>query len=81
MIILDVASVRLTDEEREFIERLIAMGKFNSVSETLKAGLHELVRKETMKNLPWKTRMEVRRHFAAKERKIKGLEELHDEET
>jgi Arc/MetJ-type ribon-helix-helix transcriptional regulator len=79
--IMEVASVRLTDEEKEFIERLIAAGKFRSVSETLKAGLHELIRKESIRDLPWKTRMETRRHFAARERRIRGLEELHNEEV
>jgi len=78
---MEVASVRLTDQEKEFIERLIATGKYKSISETLKAGLHRLYHKEIIDQLPWKSRTEVRRHFGTKKRKLRGLEELHDEES
>jgi len=77
---MEVASVRLSEEEKQFIEQLITQGKFSSVSEALKAGLNELMREEKLKEVPWKTRSEMRKYFSNKERKMKGLEELHDEE-
>jgi putative addiction module CopG family antidote len=77
---LEVASVRLTEEEKRFIDRLITQGKFSSVSEALKAGLYELMREERLKQLPWQTRGDVRKYFAKRRRSVKGLEELHDEE-
>ena len=77
---VDVASVRLTVEEKEFLERLIAEGKYKSISEALKAGLYELMREHQMNNLPWKNREEVRHYFSTKKRKLRGLEDLHNEE-
>lgn len=77
---LEVASVRLTTEEKEFLDRLIAEGKYKSVSEALKAGLYELMREHHLNKLPWRTREEVRRHFSKKRKKLRGLEALHDEE-
>ena len=72
--------MRLTKEEKEFIDRLIAEEKYSSVSEALKAGLYELMREYRSSKLPWSTRAEVRRYFAQKGRTLKGLEALHDEE-
>lgn len=75
-----VASVRLTEEEKQFLETLVAKGLYASISEALKAGIYELMQEEKLKTLPWKTRDEVRAYFSKKEQKLKGLEELHDEE-
>ncbi|MFX1251454.1 MAG: type II toxin-antitoxin system ParD family antitoxin [Promethearchaeota archaeon] len=77
---MEVASVRLTKKEQEFLERLIAEGKYNSISEILKAGLYTLMQQEELKNLPWKDRSEVRRYFTKKKKQLKGLEEIHDED-
>jgi putative addiction module CopG family antidote len=77
---MEVASVRLTEEERRFLEQLVASGKYSSISEALKAGLYELMREEKLKENPWKSRTEVRKYFSEKERKLKGLEALHYEE-
>jgi len=77
---LEVASVRITEEEKRFLEQLISQGKFSSVSEALKAGLYELMKEERLKRVPWKTRDEVRKYFYGRKRIIKGLEDLHDEE-
>ncbi|MGC9778852.1 MAG: type II toxin-antitoxin system ParD family antitoxin [Candidatus Heimdallarchaeota archaeon] len=75
---MEVASVRLTEEERQFLEVLVAKGRYSSISEALKAGLYELMQEEKLKELPWKSRAEVRKYFS--KRKVKGLEDLHDEE-
>ncbi|MHA2034212.1 MAG: ribbon-helix-helix domain-containing protein [Candidatus Thorarchaeota archaeon] len=48
---MTVASMRLTDEERAFLERLVAEGRFSSISEALKAGAHELMAEERLKSL------------------------------
>ena len=77
---MEVASVRLTEEERRFLEQLVAKGKYTSISEALKAGLYELMREEKLKEIPWKSRTEVRKYFSAKEKSLKGLEALHYEE-
>ncbi len=77
---MEVASVRLTEEERQFLEQLVAKGKYTSISEALKAGLYELMREEKLKEIPWKSRTEVRKYFSKKEKKLKGLEALHYEE-
>lgn len=77
---MEVASVRLTDEEKKFLEELVAKGKFSSISEALKAGLYELMREEKLQEIPWKTRAEVREFLSKKETKMKGLEDLHVEE-
>jgi Arc/MetJ-type ribon-helix-helix transcriptional regulator len=77
---MEVASVRLTEEERRFLEQLVAKGKYASISEALKAGLYELIREEKLKEIPWKSRSEVRKYFSEKEKKLKGLEALHYEE-
>ncbi len=77
---MEVASVRLTDEERRFLEQLVAKGKYSSISEALKAGLYELMREEKLKEIPWKSRTEVRKYFSEKEKTLKGLEALHYEE-
>lgn len=77
---MEVASVRLTKEERRFLEQLVAKGKYSSISEALKAGLYELMREEKLKEIPWKSRTEVRKYFSEKEKTLKGLEALHYEE-
>lgn len=77
---MEVASVRLTEEERRFLEQLVAKGKYSSISEALKAGLYELMREEKLKEIPWKSRTEVRKYFSEKEKILKGLEALHYEE-
>jgi putative addiction module CopG family antidote len=77
---MEVASVRLSDEEKRFIEQLIAQGKYSSVSEVLKAGLYELMGEEKLKQTPWQSREEVRRYFVDKIRRVKGLEDIHVEE-
>jgi Arc/MetJ-type ribon-helix-helix transcriptional regulator len=77
---MEVASVRLTEEERRFLEQLVAKGKYSSISEALKAGLYELMREEKLKEIPWKSRTEVRKYFSEKEKTLKGLEALHYEE-
>ena len=77
---MEVASVRLTDEERRFLEQLVAKGKYSSISEALKAGLYELMREEKLKEIPWKSRTELRKYFSEKDKKLKGLEALHFEE-
>ncbi|MCF2142095.1 MAG: ribbon-helix-helix domain-containing protein [Candidatus Heimdallarchaeota archaeon] len=77
---MEVASVRLTKEEKKFLEELVIKGKYSSISEALKAGIYELMQEERLAKLPWKTRSEVRRYFAKKERKLQGLEEIHDED-
>mgnify|MGYP000694252997 CR=1 FL=1 len=77
---MEVTSVRLTKKELQFLEQLIAKGKYASISEALKAGLYELMREEQLKEVLWQTRAEVRAHFAKKERKLKGFEASHDEE-
>ena len=78
---MEVASVRLTEEERRFLEQLVTKGKYSSISEALKAGIYELMREEKLKKIPWKTRTDVRKYFSEKEKKSKGLEALHDEEN
>jgi Arc/MetJ-type ribon-helix-helix transcriptional regulator len=77
---MEVASVRLTDEEKRFLEQLVAKGKYSSISEALKAGIYELMREEKLKTIPWKSRTEVRKYFTKKEKRLKGLEALHYEE-
>lgn len=77
---MEVASVRLTDEEKNFIDQLVAEGRYSSISEALKAGLSELMREEKLKEIPWKSRSEVRRHFSKRKKQGKGLEAIHDEE-
>ncbi len=77
---MEVASVRLNDEEKKFLETLIAKGRYSSISDALKAGLYELMQEEKLKSLPWKTRSEVRAYFSKKQQKLQGLEALHDEE-
>ncbi len=75
-----VASVRLTKEEREFLERLIAEGRFSSISEALKAGIRELMLEEMVRSLRWKNFDEVRAYFSQKKKRTRGLKETHDEE-
>ncbi len=77
---MEVASVRLNEEEKRFLEQLVAKGKFSSISEALKAGIYELMREEKLKEIPWKSRAEIRTYFSKKEKKLKGLEALHVEE-
>ncbi len=77
---MTVASVRLTREEREFLERLIAEGRFSSISEALKAGIRELMLEDRVKSLPWKSFDEVRAYFSQKKERTRGLEEIYDEE-
>jgi Arc/MetJ-type ribon-helix-helix transcriptional regulator len=77
---MEVASVRLSEEEKRFLEQLVAKGKYSSISEALKAGINELMREEKLKEIPWRTRTEVRKYFSQKEKKLKGLEALHYEE-
>ena len=77
---MEVASVRLSEEEKRFLEQLVAKGKYSSISEALKAGIYELMREEKLKEIPWRTRTEVRKYFSQKEKKLKGLEALHYEE-
>jgi Arc/MetJ-type ribon-helix-helix transcriptional regulator len=78
---MEVASVRLSEEEKRFLEQLVAKGKYSSISEALKAGINELMREEKLKEIPWRTRTEVRKYFSQKEKKLKGLEALHYEEA
>jgi len=77
---MEVASVRLTDEEKRFLEQLVMDGKFASISEALKAGLYELMREEKLKTIPWKSRSEVRKYFSNRKKITKGLEVIHHEE-
>ena len=77
---MEVASVRLTEEEKRFLEQLVIEGKYSSISEALKAGLYELIREEKLKEIPWKSRSDVRKYFSQIKRKTKGLEDLHNEE-
>ncbi|MCF2137034.1 MAG: ribbon-helix-helix domain-containing protein [Candidatus Thorarchaeota archaeon] len=77
---MTVASVRLTKEEQEFLERLVAEGVFSSISEALKAGVRELMQEEKIKSLRWKTFDETRTYFAKKKTHKRGLEDDHNEE-
>jgi Arc/MetJ-type ribon-helix-helix transcriptional regulator len=77
---MSVASVRLTEEEKAFLRRLVREGKYQSISDALKAGIYELMQEERLESIPWKTCEEVRSYFAKKKRKLKGLEEIHNEE-
>ncbi|MBD3408002.1 MAG: hypothetical protein GF411_17915 [Candidatus Lokiarchaeota archaeon] len=77
---MTVSSVRLTEEEKAFLERLVAEGRFESISEALKAGIYQLMREEKLQQVPWQTCDDVRRYFADREKKLKGLEEEHEEE-
>ena len=77
---MEVASVRLTEEEKQFLEALVAKGRYSSISEALKAGLYELMQEEKLKKLPWKSRVEVREYFVKRKKQLKGLEDLHSEE-
>ena len=76
---MEVASVRLTKQEKEFLTQLIAEGKYNSASDVLKAGLRKLILEEKKKTSRWKNRDEVRKYFSSKPSKFHGLEEIHDE--
>ena len=76
---MTVASVPLTREEREFLERLVAEGRFSSISEALKAAIRGLMLEEKATSLRWKSFDEVRTYFSQKER-TRGLEEVHNEE-
>ncbi len=75
-----ITSVKLTEEEQKFLEGLVAKGKYSSISEALKAGIYELMQEE-QKDVSWKTRSEVRNYFTKKDKKLKGLEDLHHEES
>ncbi len=77
---MGVSSVRLTEDEKAFLEQLVKEGKFKSISEALKAGIYELMRDEKLDQLPWKTCAEVRAYFADKRKKLRGLEDVHLEE-
>jgi Arc/MetJ-type ribon-helix-helix transcriptional regulator len=59
---------------------MVEEGKYQSISDALKAGIYELMREEQLKSIPWSSCQEVREYFAKKKRKLKGLEEIHDEE-
>ena len=78
---MEVASVRLSEEEKQFLEQLVINGKYASISEALKAGIHELMREAKLEKIPWKSRDEVRKYFSKKEKQLKGLEALHYEEN
>lgn len=69
LILFFFRGLRLTEEERRFLEQLVARGKYASISEALKAGLYELMREEKSKEIPWKSRTEVRKYFSEKEKK------------
>jgi Arc/MetJ-type ribon-helix-helix transcriptional regulator len=77
---LDVASVRLTEEERKFLAGLVEDGTYASISDALKAGIYQLMRVHQLKDVTWKTRAEVRAHFEKKPKKLRGLEDVHDED-
>ncbi|MHA1930738.1 MAG: ribbon-helix-helix domain-containing protein [Candidatus Thorarchaeota archaeon] len=77
---MGVSSVRLTDAEKAFLEKLVKEGKYQSLSEALKAGIYEMMQNEQMENIPWRTCDEIRIYFAKKPKKLRGLEEVHDEE-
>lgn len=78
---MGVSSVRLTDDEREFLEKLVKEGKYQSLSEALKAGIYEMMQNEQIEGTPWKTCDEIRTYFAKKRKMLRGLEEGHDEES
>ncbi len=73
-------SIELTKEERKFLEELVAKGKYSSISEAVRAGIQELMQEEQLEG-SWTTREEVRKYFGKKEKKVRGLEDLHHEET
>lgn len=77
---MGVSSVRLTDDEKNFLERLVKEGKYESISDALKAGIYELMREEKIERLPWTTCEEVRKHFSQKSKKLRGLEDVHEED-
>lgn len=76
---MEVASVRLNDQEKEFLTQLISEGKYQSASDVLKAGLRKLMLEEKKKTSKWKNRREVREYFSSKPSNLHGLEEIHDE--
>ncbi|MFQ5833676.1 MAG: hypothetical protein ACE5H4_13290 [Candidatus Thorarchaeota archaeon] len=73
--------MRLTEDEKAFLERLVKEGKYQSISEALKAGIYEMMQNEQSASIPWKSFDEVRRYFSKKEKKLKGLEDVHEEES
>lgn len=49
---MSLASVRLSEDEKAFLEKLVKEGKFQSMSGALKAGIYELMRDEKLEGLP-----------------------------
>lgn len=78
---MGVSSVRLTEDEKAFLERLVKEGKYHSISEALKAGIYEMMQNEQSENISWKSFDEVRSYFSKKKKKLKGLEDVHEEES
>ncbi|MDF1539998.1 MAG: ribbon-helix-helix domain-containing protein [Candidatus Thorarchaeota archaeon] len=77
---MGVSSVRLTEDEKAFLERLVKEGRFQSISEALKAGIYEMMREEQLERLPWRTCEEVRSYFTQHKKKLRGLEDDHEED-
>jgi Arc/MetJ-type ribon-helix-helix transcriptional regulator len=77
---LDVASVRLTEEERKFLASLVDDGIYASISDALKAGIYQLMMVHQLKAVTWKTRADVRAHFDKRPKNLQGLEDVHDED-
>ena len=77
---VEVASVRLTEEERKFLASIVEEGIYASISDALKAGIYHLMKEHQLKDSPWKDRADVRGFFNKREKKLRGLEDVHDEE-
>ena len=77
---MDVASVRLTEDERKFLASIVVDGTYASISDALKAGIYQLMKVHQLKEVTWKTRADVRAHFDPKPKRLRGLEDVHDED-
>jgi Arc/MetJ-type ribon-helix-helix transcriptional regulator len=77
---MDVASVRLTEDERKFLASIVVDGTYASISDALKAGIYQLMKVHQLKEVTWKTRADVRAHFDLKPKRLRGLEDVHDED-
>ncbi|MBD3157886.1 MAG: hypothetical protein GF309_03765 [Candidatus Lokiarchaeota archaeon] len=49
---MSVVSVRLTEEKKAFLRKLVKEGKYQSISDALKARIHEMMREEQLKSIP-----------------------------
>ena len=77
---METASVRLTPGEKKLLEKLVEEGVYKSLSEAIKAGIYQLLNEYKQGRFPWKNRDEVRAYFEKRDKRTRGLEDLHDEE-